>query len=503
MITIIYSTHKDSEYNSKFKNHLLESIGVKSDKIQILEYQNNNQYSLSEVYNKGILESKYDIIVCCHNDIKLESNWGKKLLKDFELNPDYAIIGKAGSCYFPESGIYWEKMNQTMVGQVWHHPENQKKWLNKYSVKLPFLIPVVTIDGLFISFDKRKIKHKFDESFGRFHFYDHSFCLPNYLEGVKIGVTTSFEITHQSVGQPNEEFFETKEKFLEKFKNNLPLDLKPQNVYIPHTKNKNLKLKSKVAIIILTKGKVELLTKCINSFFEFCDKNIFDIIVADTGSSENEFLEIKKLCSKDNIKLIQYDYYHFARINNDIVSNHLNDTHEYILFCNNDIQILNDVIHEMILSLKTSGNIGSVGARLHYPDNTIQHDGLFGLLNQKFKTIEIGHQNPSSYYNFKTNPTEVIGNTAALLMMKKAVFKSLGMFNESYRHCFEDVQLTLSCIVKGYKNIMNGKCVAIHHESQTRDIKLTESETLEDYNFILLPFVKQNFEKLKKYFYIV
>ena len=98
MITIIYSTHKDPEYNNKFRQHLLHTVGIKDP--QILEYVNNNQFSLSEVYNKGISESIYDIVVCCHNDIKLEKGWGKKLLKDFTDNEDYGIIGKAGSCHF-------------------------------------------------------------------------------------------------------------------------------------------------------------------------------------------------------------------------------------------------------------------------------------------------------------------------------------------------------------------------------------------------------------------
>jgi hypothetical protein len=239
MITIIYSTHKDTEYNKKFNEHLLKTVGLED--IQILEYINHNQYSLSEVYNKGISESKYSIVVCCHNDIKLENGWGKKLLKDFQDNPDYGIVGKAGSCYFPESGIYWERMNLTMVGQVYHQPIGQKKWLSKYSAKFPFLIPVVTIDGLFISFDKTKIKHTFDETIGRFHFYDHLFCLPNYLDNVKIGVTTSFEITHESVGQPNKEFWESKEKFVEKWGDKLPLDLRPNNPYVPEIKEKPIK----------------------------------------------------------------------------------------------------------------------------------------------------------------------------------------------------------------------------------------------------------------------
>ena len=126
MITIIYSTHKDSEYNFQFQQHLLQTAGLKD--VQILEYENHNQYSLSQIYNSGITKSIYDIVVCCHNDIKLENNWGKKLLSDFSNNPEFGIIGKAGSCYFSESGVYWERMYQTMVGQVYHHPPGQKKF---------------------------------------------------------------------------------------------------------------------------------------------------------------------------------------------------------------------------------------------------------------------------------------------------------------------------------------------------------------------------------------
>jgi hypothetical protein len=52
MITIIYSTHRDENYNNKFKQHLLQTSGLKN--IQILEYVNHNQFTLSELYNKGI-----------------------------------------------------------------------------------------------------------------------------------------------------------------------------------------------------------------------------------------------------------------------------------------------------------------------------------------------------------------------------------------------------------------------------------------------------------------
>jgi len=434
MITIIYSTHKDKDYNDRFKAHLINSVGLND--VQILEYQNNNQFSLAEVYNSGITESIYDIVVCCHNDIKLESGWGLKLLDDFNKNQEYAIIGKAGSCYFPKSGIYWERINQTMAGQVWHHPVGQKKWLNNYSTKLPFLVPVVTIDGLFISFDKTKIKHQFDETIGKFHFYDHGFSIPNYLDGIKIGVTSSFEITHESVGQPNEEFYESRVKFLEKYIDKLPLDLKPEKIYLPEITPKNIKIKSKVAVIIPTKGKL-------------------------------------------------------------VVKNHVGKEYEYLLFCNNDVKLLTDVISGMLNTFKQNPRAGTVGARLHFADNTIQHNGILAVI--KNNSFGVSHINLGSYYNFLDKTTSVPGNTGALVMIRKFTFEKCGMFNENYISCFEDVELNFKCIILGLENYLCSDCVAYHYESQTRNDDEEKLDKLQkDYKNNLLPFVVKNINKLSK-----
>jgi len=498
MITIIYSTHKNQDYNKKFKQHLIQTVGLKD--VQILEFVNHNQYSLSEVYNSGITESIYDIVVCCHNDIKLEKNWGKKLLQDFSNNPEFGVIGKAGSCYFPKSGVYWERMHYTMVGQVYHHPEGQKKWVNKYSTKLPFLIPVVTIDGLFISFDKTKIKHRFDETIGRFHFYDHLFCLPNYLDGIKIGVTSSFEITHESVGQPNQEFWESKEKFIEKWGHYLPLDLKPNNVYVPKVKEKPIKNVGKVAIIIPTKGKLDLLFKCIDSFYEFCDTNMFEIFIADTGSLLEEKNSIKeKIKNYNNIKLIEYDYYNFSKINNHVVKNHISDDFEFLLFCNNDIEIKSNVVYGMLKTFKENPKTGTVGCRLHFSNNTVQHDGISVLMKTSSKSFLVDHLMRETYYKYSIGNTEVGGNTAALMMVRKNLFLKFGGFNEDLRHCYEDALFNLQLVKNGYINYCNCDYVAYHHESQTRNTEDTKKEMAEDFNQTLYPFIKENFEKLKKY----
>jgi GT2 family glycosyltransferase len=498
MITIIYSTHKDAEYNNKFRQHLLQTIDVKDP--QILEYVNNNQFSLSEVYNKGISESINDIVVCCHNDIKLEKGWGKKLLKDFKENDDYGIIGKAGSCYFPESGVYWERMSQTMVGQVYHHPEGSKKWVNNYSAKLPHLIPVVTIDGLFISFNKTKISHGFDETIGKFHFYDHSFCLPNFLDGVKIGVTSSFEITHQSVGQPNQEFFDSKNKFIEKWGHMLPLDLKPYKVYVPEIKEKPLKNIGKVAIVIPTKGKVEMLGNCIESFYRHCNPELFHIFIADTGSTDDEKKEMKNFLNlHNNISLIEYDYYNFAKINNDVVKNHVTNEYEFLLFCNNDIMLLNNIIYGMLKIFKENSKTGTVGCRLHFEDNTIQHDGIIMFVD-KNQFFQVTHSNLRSYYSYTLSTKKIVGSTGGLLMIRKSVFEKCDNFNENYINCFEDVELNLKCILLGYSNYYDGNLVSYHYESQTRkDDPENLNKLKQDYWENLKPFVVKHLDKLKDF----
>jgi GT2 family glycosyltransferase len=502
MITIIYSTHKDQEYNKKFQEHLRKTIEIKD--FEILEFQNNNEFSLSHIYNKGLSQAKYDIVVCCHNDIKLESGWGKKLLKTFHNNPDYGIIGKAGSCYFPTSGIYWERMHETMVGQVFHEPEGQKKVLSRYSPKFQFLIPVVTIDGVFIAFDKTKIKHKFDETLGKFHFYDHMFCLPNFLDDVKIGVTSSFELTHRSPGAPNEEFHETKEKFIKKYGHFLPLEIKPESVFFEKINYGEFKKFGKVGVVIPTKGKVDLLFDCIDSFKKNCNTDIIEFYIADTGSNEEDKKLIEQYIKdnepKLNIKFIEYSYYHFARVNNDVVKNHLSPDVKFVLFCNNDVVLLNDVVAGMLNVFRKFPNAGTVGGRLHYEDNIVQHNGIITVMNQDTKKLEPRFICNNGYYRFFNTINRVHGNSATLMMIRKNVFEKVGGFNEGYLSCFEDVELNYNCLMSNYENYNDGSLVAYHLDAQTRneDPKKIDKEKF-DYNNTLEPFITNNFQKLVRH----
>ena len=221
MITIGYSTRNS---NKEFQEYLKKSAG--HPKIQIIEKVNNGEKNLSEVYNEIISESNFDIVVLCHDDIYFDTNnWATKLVRQFDKNSDYGILGMAGTTEMPKSGMWWENRSK-MYGIVNHESEG-KKWESKYSDSLGNDVKeVVVVDGVFIAINKQKIKSTFDETVDGFHMYDVNFCFKNFLQDVKIGVLTNVRLTHKSIGMTNDKWEENRNLFAEKYSEFLPKKIK-------------------------------------------------------------------------------------------------------------------------------------------------------------------------------------------------------------------------------------------------------------------------------------
>jgi len=218
MITIGYCTKK---VDTEFRDYIEKSSGV--HKVEVIPFENPGTHSLSEAYNIILEKATNDIVVLCHDDLYFEKkNWGNKLLKHFKRNPEYGILGVAGTKFFPKSARWWE-INTEMLGIV-NHQQGDKKWTSKYSEsKGSKLDDSIIVDGLFIAINKNKIKHNFDERFDGFHFYDLGFCFKNYIENVKIGVLYDIRITHLSIGQTNQKWESNRLKFLTFYEDKLPI----------------------------------------------------------------------------------------------------------------------------------------------------------------------------------------------------------------------------------------------------------------------------------------
>jgi GT2 family glycosyltransferase len=87
------------------------------------------------------------------------------------------------------------------------------------------------------------------------------------------------------------------------------------------------------------------------------------------------------------------------------------------------------------------------------------------------------------------------------MMVKKELFINIGMYDEVYEDCWEDVDVNLKIKLRGFDNIINGNCVAYHLESKTRDIDSNQNIIVSQYNNVLIPKIKENFNKLKNNIY--
>ena len=218
MISVIYCTKESKPHH---REHIIKSSGLHKH-IDVIEIINNGE-SLTKCYNEGIKQAKFNTIVICHDDIIIETKqWGKKLLKIYENNPDYSIIGVAGTKELSKSGRWWDN-KQKMYGRV-KHTHNNKSWLSTYSDDLGNNVEeVVLVDGLWFSFQKDKIKTVFNEEVKGFHFYDVTFCVENKLLNCKIGVITKIRINHMSMGETNVEWEENRKLFVKNNDQSLPL----------------------------------------------------------------------------------------------------------------------------------------------------------------------------------------------------------------------------------------------------------------------------------------
>jgi len=228
-IIVIFSSHLSEKENTEFIYHVNKTIGCTHE---TYGFANFNEKPLHQIYNDAIKEysAPNTVFVFCHNDILFKTiNWGKILLKKFN-STNYGILGVAGTSYVPESGRWWDDRSK-MYGTV-EHTNGVSNWISEYSSKIKGVQDVVHVDGLFMAVDQDMIHSGFNENYGKFHFYDITFCLDNYFEGVDIGVITDISILHKSVGMTNQEWEDNRIKFVEEYGDSLPIKHVPEKLRV-------------------------------------------------------------------------------------------------------------------------------------------------------------------------------------------------------------------------------------------------------------------------------
>lgn len=219
-ITCVVCSRHTNQEKEKFIEHLRETCGWA---LNLMFIVNAEGVSLTKIYSEVIEKCETDIVIFIHDDIEfLKKGWGFEIVKLFQKNKEYGIIGVAGAAEFTDNCAWWT--NKEVYGQVLHRHDG-KSWLSAYSPLIrEGLKEVCVIDGLFIAVHKGRITKNFDMEFGPFHHYDTSFCISNFIDGkCKIGVTTDIRIAHELIGETKGNWEENKELLIKKYGEHFPL----------------------------------------------------------------------------------------------------------------------------------------------------------------------------------------------------------------------------------------------------------------------------------------
>jgi O-antigen biosynthesis protein len=230
-----------------------------------------------------------------------------------------------------------------------------------------------------------------------------------------------------------------------------------------------IKNHQKVSIIIPTKDLAEILDTCLTSIFEKTLYSNYEVIVIDNGSVEEATKNLlSKWRDKEPKRFSSYHLdipFNYSKLNNFAVTK---ATGDYLLFLNNDTEILTPDWVTAMVEQAQRPSIGAVGALLLYPDDTVQHAGVIlvgGVANHSHK--DFPKDNPGYFGQILT-----VGNysavTAACLMCRREVFNEVHGFEEQLSVAFNDVDFCLKIAKIGYNNIYLPHVTLYHYESKSR-----------------------------------
>lgn len=254
------------------------------------------------------------------------------------------------------------------------------------------------------------------------------------------------------------------------------IKLRGENAYIDaHTalgfwrKKYVIEGKPLVSIIIPTKDNYKYIKTCLESIIEDTTYPYFEIIVVDTGSTDDRVLALYETISKgmEPLKVVNYKKkFNFSDACNQGAKA---ASGEYLLFLNNDTKVITHDWIQSLLEHAQRPEIGMVGPKLLFEDNTIQHAGV--VLSDRdiaFHPFYGEHQQIDIFtYIYTANIREVSAVTAACSMVSRAKFEEVGGFDTRLRVTYNDVDLNLKLREAGYSNIYTPYAELYHYESRS------------------------------------
>jgi len=224
-----------------------------------------------------------------------------------------------------------------------------------------------------------------------------------------------------------------------------------------------------VSIIIPNKDHTDDLEKCLASVYGKSTYKNFEVIVVENNSTEEETFEYYKEAQSKykDLKVITWENsFNYSAINNFAVKQ---ANGEYVLLLNNDIEVITPDWLEQMLMFAQRDDVGAVGAKLYYSDDTIQHAGVIvglgGVAGHSHKYFD--RDNPG-YMARASIAQNLSACTAACLLIRKSVYEEIGGLDENYAVAFNDIDFCMAIREAGYLIVFTPYAEFYHYESKSR-----------------------------------
>jgi GT2 family glycosyltransferase len=231
-----------------------------------------------------------------------------------------------------------------------------------------------------------------------------------------------------------------------------------------------------VSIIIPTRDGVDFLRKCIESIRENTDYPNFEIIILDNESRDPRTLEYFSQLSQTaraEVHKVEGEF-NFSRLNN-IGVRHARGS--FIALLNNDLEVKNSGWLTEMISHAARPGIGAVGARLWYPDGTMQHGGVILGPGGVATHAHAGSRNEHGYFPRAHLTQNFSAVTGACMLVRKELYEQLGGLDEAnLAVTFNDVDFCLRLAKAGYRIVWTPHAELYHHESASRGLEDTEAK---------------------------
>lgn len=231
----------------------------------------------------------------------------------------------------------------------------------------------------------------------------------------------------------------------------------------------DIKGEPKVSIIIPNKDHKDDLKRCIKSIYKKTSYRNFEIVIVENNSTSDEIFKYYNDLEKEhrNLKVVKWEKeFNYSAINNFGVEH---CTGEYILLLNNDTEVITERWIEEMLQHAQRKDIGVVGAKLYFDDDTVQHAGvlmnLAGVANHHFRGFD---RKDIGYFSRLDVVQNYCAVTGACMMVSKELYDAVGGLDEQFVVAYNDIDFCLKVRELGKRNLFTPFAELYHYESKSR-----------------------------------